>query len=165
MPRTPDAFPGERNEESILFDSGSLLPQAAGEMLYATGTVSGSGFFFNEEGQIAGPLSRYLDSGSHARLRQLIHLADGDGPFEGFASGAFLDTEAVSFPSASIWYTDSSKTKKIVSQFVTYNNNNKSIATEQWKAYDVDGTTVLSTVTDTITYKGAFELSRTRTIT
>lgn len=53
MPRTPDAFPGERLEEQILFDSGSLLPDQAGEVNYASGTLSGSGFFFNEEGRVA----------------------------------------------------------------------------------------------------------------
>lgn len=164
MPRTPDAFPGERNEESILFDSGSLLPQFGGEMLYATGTVSGSGFFFNEEGQVVGPIARFLDSGSHARLRQLIHLADSDGPFEGFASGAVCDTGPAPFPTASIWYTDATKTKKIVEQNVTYNNN-KTIAIEVWKAYNVDGVTVLATASDAITYQGMVEISRTRTIT
>ena len=164
MPRTPDQFPGERIEESILFESGSQFPQAAGEVLYATGTISGSGFFFNEEGNVSGPASSFLKSGSHASLRQLIHLADGDGPYEGFASGAVLDTgPAGAFPTASIWYTDATKTKKIVSQIVTYNGNH-TIATEQWQAYDVDGSTVLATVTDTITYQGMFETGRTRTL-
>lgn len=53
MPRTPDAFPGERFEEKIQFESGSNFPATAGEMLYASGTVSGSGFFFNEQGKLA----------------------------------------------------------------------------------------------------------------
>lgn len=163
MPRTPDQFPGERNEESILFESGSQFPGQAGELLYATGTISGSGFFFNEEGATSGPVSSFLKSGSHASLHQLIHLADGGGPFEGFASGAVLDTGPAPFPTASIWYTDSSKTKKIVEQQVTYNEN-RTIATEQWRAYDVDGTTVLATVTDAITYQGVVETARTRTI-
>lgn len=163
MPRTPDQFPGERIEESILFESGSQFPEQSGEVLYATGTISGSGFFFNEEGVVSGPATSFIRSGSHAALRQLIHLADGGGPFEGFASGAVEDQGPVPFPTASIWYTDSSRTKKIVEQLVTYNGN-MTVATEQWKAYDVDGTTVLATVTDTITYQGVFETSRTRTI-
>ena len=164
MPRTPDQFPGERFEESILFDSSSNQPPAnSGELLYASGSVSGSGFFFNEEGTVSGPVSTFLNSGSHARLRQLIHLADGGGPFEGFASGAVLDTGPSPFATASIWYTDATKTKKIVEQLVTYNPN-RTPATEQWKAYAVDGVTVLATVTDAITYDGVFETSRTRTI-
>jgi hypothetical protein len=39
------------------------------------------------------------------------------------------------------------------------------ITQEQWKVYDVDGSTVLATVTDSISYSGVFETSRTRTIT
>jgi hypothetical protein len=36
--------------------------------------------------------------------------------------------------------------------------------TEEWKMYDTDGSTVLATVTDTISYSGPFETSRTRAI-
>lgn len=162
MPRTPDQFPGERFEESILFESGSQLPLNSAEVLYASASVSGSGFFFNEEGTISGPVASFLNSGSHARLRQLVHLANG-GPFEGFASGAVQDTGPKPFPTASIWYTDNTKTKKIVEQLVVYNPN-RTVSSEQWKAYDVDGLTVLATVTDSITYDGAFETLRTRTI-
>lgn len=53
MPRTLDSFPGERLEEKIQFDSGSNFPADSAEMLYATGTVSGSGFFFKEEGVLS----------------------------------------------------------------------------------------------------------------
>ena len=35
--------------------------------------------------------------------------------------------------------------------------------TEVWKMYDTDGTTVLVTLTDAITYSGVFEATRTRT--
>ncbi len=163
MPRTPDQFPGERFEESILFESGSSFPGNSAEMLYASGTISGSGFFFNEEGIPYGPVSSFLDANRHARLRQLIHLADGDGPYEGFASGATRDIGPKPFPTASIWYTSPSRTEKIVEQLVTYNPN-KSLSTIQWKAYGADGVTVLATVTDTITYDGAFEVSRSRAI-
>jgi hypothetical protein len=163
LTRTPDDFPGERVEESILFDSGSNFPSKPGEMLYATGTISGSGFFFNEEGVIAGPFSGMLTSASHASMRQLIHLADGGGPFEGFASGAVLETGPQPFPTASIWWTDVSKTKKIVDKAIV-RNQNKTPATITWKSYSTDGTTVLTTVVDTIVYSGAFEISRTRTL-
>lgn len=53
MPRTLDSFPGERLEEKIQFDSGNTFPIDSAEMLYASGTVSGSGFFFNEEGKLS----------------------------------------------------------------------------------------------------------------
>lgn len=101
----------------------------------------------------------------HAALRQLIHLADGDGPFEEFVSGAYREIlpSASPFPTSVIWYEDISKTQKIVEKTITYNPN-KTPATVSWKAYDVDGATVLSTVTDSMTYSGVFELTRTRAI-
>ena len=54
MARTPDSFPGQREEEDLLFISTGSLPTQNGEVLYASGTVSGSGFFFMEEGAVRG---------------------------------------------------------------------------------------------------------------
>lgn len=164
MPRTPDQFPGERIEESILFESGSTFPIRPGELFYVTGSVSGSGFFFNEENKVSGPISRYIDSSSHASLRQLVHLTDEGGPFEGFTSGAVLDTGPMPFPTASIWYTAASRTQKLV-ELLVIRNSNKLPITLQWKAYANDGVSVVTTVTDSISYQGAFETSRIRTIT
>lgn len=161
MPRTPDQFPGTRNEESILFESGSSFPANATEVLYATGTISGSGFFFNEEGAVSGPISSMLTSASHSRIRQLIHLAE-NGPFEGFTSGATLDIGPQPFPTASIW-KEANGSKLVVKTWTR--NQNQTPATIQWKVYAADGVTVLSTVTDAITYQGTFEKSRTRTVT
>lgn len=104
-------------------------------------------------------------SAPHETLRQLIHLADGGGPFEGFVTGAYEEytPSADPFPTSAIWWTDSGKTSKIVEQTVTYNGN-KTINTSEWKVYDTDGTTVLATVTDAFAYSGIFELNRTRAI-
>lgn len=101
----------------------------------------------------------------HKMLRQLVHLADR-GPFEGFASGAFRETLPVAspFPTSFIWWTSSSKTAKIVDKVITYGNTRAKISQVQYKVYDTDGVTVLATVTDTISYNGIFETSRTRTI-
>lgn len=52
MPRTPDSFPGTRYEDSVVFSSGSSFPSNSGELSYATGTISGSGFFVNEGSDI-----------------------------------------------------------------------------------------------------------------
>jgi len=160
MPRTPDQFPGERIEEGIIFESGSLLPTSIGEVVYATGTISGSGFHFNEQGAVFGPVKSFLTSGTHRNLPQLIHLAE-NGPYEGFATGATLDIGPQPFPTASIWKAAAGQ--KIVEKFWT-RNNNKTPSTIQWKVYAEDGTTLLATVTDTITYQGTFETSRTRAI-
>lgn len=106
-----------------------------------------------------------ISANDHKALRQLIHLAEEGGPFEGFASGAYQETLPSSspFPTSIIWWTSSAKTAKIVEETITYNLN-KTIATDQWKVYDTDGVTVLATVTDTISYSGIFETHRTRTI-
>jgi len=102
---------------------------------------------------------------NHRTIRQLIHLAEGGGPFEGFASGAYQETlpAADPFPTSIIWWVSSAKTQKIVEETIAYNSN-KTINTDQWKVYGTDGTTVLATVTDTLSYSGVFETSRTRTI-
>lgn len=101
---------------------------------------------------------------AHKTLRQLIHFID-EGPAEGFASGAYLEVlpSGDPFPTSAIWWESAAKLKKIVSEVVTYNSN-KTLATSQWKIYDTDGVTALSTITDTYSYSGVFETSRTRTI-
>lgn len=106
-----------------------------------------------------------ITAAAHKTLRQLIHLADGGGPWEGFASGAYLETlpAADPFPTSFIWWESAAKLKKIVEETVTYNTN-KTITTDVWKVYDTDGSTVLATVTDTPAYSGVFELSTTRTV-
>lgn len=101
-------------------------------------------------------------SQSHASLRQLVHLADGGGPWESFTTGAMLDTGPQPFPTASVWRDPTSK--KIVEKLIT-RNTQQFPTTIQWKAYDIDGITILATVTDTVTYSGAFEATRTRAIT
>lgn len=112
-------------------------------------------------------ISGTLTSSQHAPIRQLIHFID-DGPAEGFASGAFKETHNSFFPTASIWYTDSSKADKIVEKTINRSapsGSNLKPNPITWKMYDVDGSTVLVTVQDDITYSGIKEVSRTRIIT
>jgi hypothetical protein len=106
-----------------------------------------------------------ITEAEHKTLRQLIHLAEEGGPFEGFASGAYQETlpAADPFPTSFIWWTSAAKTAKIVEETITYNAN-KTVNTDEWEVYAIDGSTVLATVTDTMTYSGVFETSRTRTI-
>jgi len=98
-----------------------------------------------------------------------ILLSDG-GPFERYLSGSYRETEYFSkiFPSSSIWYEDNSKTKKIVEKIWFYNSN-KTVNTIVRNVYATDGSTILTTATDTIVYgSGAVppiaEVNRTRTI-
>ena len=106
---------------------------------------------------------------AHKILRQLIHFID-DGPAEGFTSGAYKETlpSADPFPTSVIWWESSSKLKKIVEKTITRSGGGATVVTPTpivWKVYDTDGSTVLATVSDAISYSAVFETSRTRTIT
>lgn len=112
------------------------------------------------------PIIGNLNPETHKYVRQLIHLADGvGGPFEGFSTGAYREIlpNASMTPTSVIWYTDISKTSKIVEKTIAYNTN-KTVSLVTWKVYDTDGTTVLATVSDSIVYSGLFETNRTRSI-
>jgi hypothetical protein len=161
MPRTPDRFPGELQEEGILMDVDSVHPTANGEIRY----VSGVGFRFFEEGAETGLSGSGLSPATHQVLHQLIHFIS-DGPAEGFASGAYKETlpSADPFPTSVIWWESSSKLKKIVEKTVTWGTGPKVPTQIEWKMYGTDGSTVLATVSDAIAYTGVFEMSRTRTI-
>lgn len=103
-----------------------------------------------------------ITAAQHKTLRQLIHFID-HGPAGGFTSGAFKETlPSGPFPTSVIWWTSAAKTAKIVEKTITWTGSNPT--TIQWKMYDTDGTTVLETVTDAISYTGPFENTRTRTI-
>lgn len=103
-----------------------------------------------------------IDSSEHQTLRQLVHLAEDGGPWTGFGSSPLCESGPIPFNTASIWWTDSGKTKKIVQKSIT-RNANTTPATIQWQAFDVDGITVVESFTDTITYDGVYEVSRLRT--
>lgn len=108
-----------------------------------------------------------LTSTQHKMLRQLVHLADGvGGPMEGFASGAYRETLPVGnpFPTSIVWWESSAKIKKLVEKTLT-RNDNQDPTIIAWKVYDTDGITILATMTDTITYSGPFETTRTRVLT
>lgn len=104
-----------------------------------------------------------ITEAAHKELRDLIHFLD-NGPGDGWASGAYLETlpSGSPFPTSETWWTSAAKTKRIVD--LTINRNaNKTPASEVWRLYASDGATVLRTLTDTISYSGLFETSRVRT--
>ncbi len=157
MPRTPDRFPGEREEEGILFDTTVATPPVVeGEFKY----VQGVGFKYFE----GGIEKRLLSVEDHQALRQMIHFIDG-GPANGFASGAYRESaySSTPWPDSVTWYVDASKAAKIIEKVLT-RNGSQQVTTVLWRLYASNGSTVVSTVTDTVTYTGAVESSRTRTI-
>ena len=105
-----------------------------------------------------------VSEASHQALRQLIHFID-EGPAGGFASGAYRQQlpSGDAFPTSVIWWTSAGMTQKIVQCNIT-RNANKTPATEVWQMYATDGVTVVLTVTDTFSYSGVVETTRTRTI-
>ena len=143
MPRTPDRAPGASDEEGIVLESTSPSTQE-GEMRYNAGGFT----FYDSLGEFdprtgGGGIS----AAQHKALRDLVHFVDG--PADGFTSGTYFEQlpSGDPFPTSGIWYTDNTKTDK------TYNAN-KTVATEVWKMYDTDGSTVLVTLTDTYSYSG-----------
>ena len=104
-----------------------------------------------------------LTKARHDAARSLIHFIS-DGPVEGFISGAFRELLPASspFPTSLIWWESAAKLKKIVEVTISYSGVNPDII--EWKMYDTDGSTVLITVTDTVSYSGVFETTRTRAI-
>lgn len=161
MPRTPDDFPGERLEDSILFESGSFVPSNNGEVAY----VTSSGFAFYEENRLRG-LGLFTGSVSSPGedFRQVAFI-ENVGPFEGWPSNySEITGGSLPFPLTQSWYTDNTKTKLIMRKTVTRNAQQNPITTS-WVLYKTDGTTTLRTFTDVITYNGVFETSRSRTQT
>jgi hypothetical protein len=157
--RTPDAHDGPAFEEGTYYEEQAAPASTPGEVRYYGGRfslVDGSGEYDPRAG---GGISE----AQHRVLRQLIHFIE-EGPAEGFTSGAYKETlpSGDPFPTSIIWWESSSKLKKIVERLVTWTGPLPT--TDQWKIYDTDGTTVLWIVTDTISYSGVFETTRTRAI-
>lgn len=82
----------------------------------------------------------------------------------GWPSGAYRETlpAASAFPTAIIWWTDSTKTKKILQKDIVFGAFPVP-QTVKWTVFAADGTTAIEGILDTMTYSGLFELSRTRT--
>lgn len=155
MPQTPDRKPGKSDEEGLVLSNESIDPAVIGEFrLNGTDIKAkdGLGVFNLRSG--AG-----LTAVQHKTLLQLIHFID-EGPADGFTTGATKTTTGTAFPTQNLWKR--SDATKLVEQNITWTGTLPT--TVQWKIYDVDGTTVLATVTDTIVYSGPFEASRSRAI-
>jgi hypothetical protein len=146
----------ERTEDLFLIDMGAVPPAEEGQVRQVSGDIVA--FISGQVKSLTGGLT----AAEHRALRQLIHFIE-DGPAESFASGAYKETTPTGpFPTSEIWWESSAKLKKIVSLDTTWTGTK--ITQEVWKVYALDGSTVLATVTDSISYTGIFETSRTRTI-
>ena len=100
-----------------------------------------------------------ITSDSHEAIRQLIHFIDS-GPTTG--TGLSKVITGTAFPSAITWYHSTpGGSKKLYEKLITWSGALPTVIT--WNIYD-DTETLLATVTDTISYSGAFETGRTRAI-
>jgi hypothetical protein len=156
VPLTPDRKPGPSDEEAVIFEDTATDPLLVGEIRRNGNDLKakdGTGVFNLRSG--AG-----LTADQHKTLLQLIHFID-EGPAEGFVSGATKTISgSIVFPTQILWRR--ADATKLVEQNVTWTGPTPTVV--QWKMYAADGVTVLATVTDTITYSGAFETGRTRAI-
>lgn len=108
-------------------------------------------------------ISGGITAEQHQALNQLIHLMD-NGPATGFVSGAYRETVGQPFPTNITWYIDNIKSKKIIEKIIIRNNIHMPIIIT-WNVYNIDGVSVMNTVSDTITYiNNIFEISRVREI-
>lgn len=150
---------GERAEWFVLEDT-TVPPDEVGEM-----RNNGGDLVFKDQFGAFNPRSAGggITPEQHAALRQLIHFIS-EGPAETFASGAYKETlpAADPFPTSVIWWTSVAKLHKIVEMTIT-RNPNKSASVVVWKVYSA-ADVLLATVTDTISYSGPHETSRTRAI-
>ena len=161
---TPDDIAGGTTDADLLIlepqGLGGQSPTTPGEVTYSS--VDGA-FRMQDAIGVFDPRGGGggITEAQHAALRQLIHFID-DGPGSGFASGAFRETiSSGPFPTEVIWWEDGTKTGRIVDLAIVYSGAFPS--SETWRMYDTDGSTVLITLVDAISYSGAVESSRTRT--
>ena len=164
MARTPDRSPwGPAREEEIIMEDRAADgdPTDVGGIRFVNGS-----YRMRDAQGVFNP--RNMTEVAHQAIRQLIHFVD-EGPANGFLSRAFKEVLPAGspFPTSIAWYEDASKAKKLVEKLITRSGGgatNIKPTPITWKIYDIDGATVLGSVTDTIAYTGAFESSRIRTI-
>src|SRR3972149_1757957 len=95
----------------------------------------------------------------HAAILQPIH-STAEGPAEGFATGATKTTTGTVFPTEELWKR--ADNTALVRKSITWTGATPTSVV--WRIYAADGTTVLATITDTISYTGPFESSRARAL-
>jgi hypothetical protein len=155
MPLTPDRRPGPSLEEELQLEADPVDPSIQGAVRY-----NGSAFRLRDAIGVFDPRSGGgLSAADHRTLLQLIHFID-EGPAEGFTTGATKTVTGSVFPTQVLWRR--ADATKLVEQNITWTG--VLATTVEWKMYDTDGTTVLATVTDSVSYSGPFETGRTRSI-
>ena len=113
---------------------------------------------------MSGTAGSGITATQHKTLLQLIHFID-EGPTEGFTTGATKTVTGGLFPTLIEWKR--SDATLLVEKTITRSGGgatNLAPTPIVWKMYDTDGSTLLATVSDAVTYSGINEASRVRTI-
>jgi hypothetical protein len=152
MPRTPDRFPGERQEEGIQFDTtDAAAPAVEGELKY----VQGIGFQYLEDG-IVRNLTGSFSPSQHFNLDTLVHDAEVRTSYD---SVTYTGNKITNY---TVW-TDNTTTDKIREYQVSYIGNKISqIVTKQYNAAQ----SIVEQITEVISYTGnkVTSISRTKDI-
>lgn len=151
---------GEANTGSNVGGGAEVFRDKAGAVLNFRTLVGTGGVNVAENGDtIEIDTGGGLTDAEHESLLQIIHFID-QGPTAGFATGATKTVTGGAFPTQILW--ERSDSTRLVEQNITYTGILPT--TVEWKLYAANGTTVLETVTDTVSYSGPFETGRTRAI-
>jgi len=139
MPRTPDRFPGEREDEGVILEPSSITPVVNGEIRYVTGV----GFRFYEEGVEKGLAGSGITGPQHESLDTLVHELD-ETSYEEVTYGTGSN------PSSWIVWTSNAKTLKIREEQYTYLSSGR-VSQVVAIQYDGSGSEVMRT-TEVYTY-------------
>jgi len=142
MPRTPDRFPGAREEEALQLENRATDPTSPGEIRYVNDQ-----FRFNEGGTVVG-----LSLSGHRLFDELTHDLDEDYYMELSYTGSRVSNITV--------WTDISKTTKIREYQFSYAGSRLSQLVEI--QYNGVGSEV-ERLTHQLTYQGVRLVSETVT--
>jgi hypothetical protein len=130
MPKTPDRFPGEREDEGLYLAPGAAEPIRDGDLYY----VDGKGFRFQEAGYVRGLIDSLLETDPDSGNTTYAVTYD--------ANKVILETWTVA---------SSGKTIKTVA----YTYVGSKIETEVRKVYAADGATIVAQQSITYGYAGS----------
>jgi hypothetical protein len=143
MGRTPDRFPGTREEEELLFETNAPDPTDDGAVRY-----NGTSFRMKDSTGVFDPRTggTGLTAATHRPLDQLVHNIAEDS-FEEYTYTASRVTKLT------IW-TDNGKTIKIRESDFTYSGSQ--IATAVTRQYDAAGVLIVGDpMTESFTFTGS----------
>ncbi len=158
-----DAFPTSLNPQQDFVEcAGLVLDDVSNVDISTVINRSGLDMLFKDGNNPGGFTLTILAAG--ATHKSLIHFID-EGPADEFTTGATKEIDGGLFPTEVRWKR--ADTTLLVKKTITRSGGgatNLQPTPIVWRLYATNGTTVLATVSDAITYTGASESSRVRTI-